>query len=364
MPTLVSVLAPSSAPVGAPSSSGVEIRLATSITLTGLRCADYDASAEAALKAGLAACVDGIAAEDVGSTECVDLGGGRRALLISSANISFVLDMYSSSPAAEVVSSVSSQLSDVASSGELMAAVVDASAGDTFDLVAAAHSSITLVSPTSAPSALTPVPSSGEGARLSGAYSDPNHPGCPRRIVVRPDEAAADVSGEDSTAPSGACDVAPGGGVGAQSVAWGPIVAWFGPDAATGRASLAVDFSSKGGPTHLVGVWDEDGSRIIWADGNAWTRVGAASATATPTPAVTHAPTLSPTSAPPARDGNWKDSPLVMYGAAVGVGLLFVLLVFCCCCSKREKPEPLLLRERSANLSFSQMYPNENTRVV
>ena len=349
--------------MGAPSSSGIEIHLATSITLTGLRCADYDASAEAALKAGLAACVDGIAAEDMGSTECVDRGGGRRALLISSANISFVLDMYSSSPAAEVVSSVSSQLSDVASSGELMAAVVDASAGDTFDLVAAAHSSITLVSPTSAPSALTPVPSSGEGARLSGAYSDPNHPGCPRRIVVRPDEAAADVSGEDSTAPSGACDVAPGGGVGAQSVAWGPLVAWFGPDAATGRASLAVDFSSKGGPAHLVGVWDEDGTRILWTDGNTWTRVDAASTTAAPTPAFTHALTLSPTSAPLSRD-SWKESPLVMYGAAVGVGLLFVLLVFCCCCSTRKKSEPLLLRERSANLSFSQMYPNENSRVV
>ena len=103
VPTLTSVEAPSSAPVGAPSSFGVEIFLATSITLIGLQCADYDASAEAALIAGLAACVDVIAAEDMGSTECADLGGGGRALLMSSANISFILDVYSSSPATEFV---------------------------------------------------------------------------------------------------------------------------------------------------------------------------------------------------------------------------------------------------------------------
>ena len=105
---------------------------------------------------------------------------------------------------------------------------------------------------------------------LSGVYADPNHPGCPRTVVQR-SESAAEVSGEDAAgAGSGAC------GEGGARVAWGPLPAVLGEDAATGRPSLAVDFSSKGGPANLTGVWDNATQHIVWADGNVWTLIGPA----------------------------------------------------------------------------------------
>ena len=33
---------------------------------------------------------------------------------------------------------------------------------------------------------------------------------------------------------------------------------------------IIVDFSSKGGPSDLAGVWDESADGITWSDGNTW----------------------------------------------------------------------------------------------
>ena len=94
---------------------------------------------------------------------------------------------------------------------------------------------------------------------LGGAYADPNHPGCARSVVALSARAAV-VSGADAAADGRSCD-------GATDVKWGPLAASLDSDA------IVVDFSPKGGPADLRGVFDPSVPGIQWADGNVWTKL-------------------------------------------------------------------------------------------
>jgi hypothetical protein len=92
--------------------------------------------------------------------------------------------------------------------------------------------------------------------RFQGHFSDPNHPGCDRSVVVKVDSKVMDVS------VSG-FDYDDNG----DEVAWGPL-----PTTVEG-VEIVVDFSSKGGPADLTGTWDATMGAIVWKDGNAWTKL-------------------------------------------------------------------------------------------
>mmetsp|Transcript_4603 Transcript_4603/g.11434 ORF Transcript_4603/g.11434 Transcript_4603/m.11434 type:complete len:166 (-) Transcript_4603:128-625(-) len=86
---------------------------------------------------------------------------------------------------------------------------------------------------------------------FEGEYSDPKHPGCKRQV-----DADGRVSGTDGT---------PGCEKGEAQKPWalqGTI------DDDGGR--ILIDFSPKGGPKDLVGVWT--GKGIAFPDGNLWSK--------------------------------------------------------------------------------------------
>lgn len=89
---------------------------------------------------------------------------------------------------------------------------------------------------------------------FSGSYSDPFHPNCQRVVTVKGLDAR--ISGTDGN---------PGCPPDGSGRAWklqGKV----------DNNKILVDFSPKGGPKDLVGVWDEEGSAgILWPDGNKWT---------------------------------------------------------------------------------------------
>lgn len=89
-------------------------------------------------------------------------------------------------------------------------------------------------------------------AEFAGSYSDPGHPNCKRNIVVNGD--SINLSGTDGN---------PGCPANGDGREWGLSGKVSGDD-------IFVDFSPKGGPKDLKGVWD--GSGIRWPDGNKWTK--------------------------------------------------------------------------------------------
>ena len=106
-----------------------------------------------------------------------------------------------------------------------------------------------------------------EPSPLPGTYTDPCHEGCFRSVTV--EGSTVTVSGQDGewdeSTQTGPC--LPGR----------PCFSWRleGSLSADGL-SLTCDFSEKTGGAvgELVGTWDAAGKRIVWPDGNAWTRVG------------------------------------------------------------------------------------------
>lgn len=86
---------------------------------------------------------------------------------------------------------------------------------------------------------------------FNGQFSDPKHPNCKRIISTR--DGDVKLSGTDGTP---GCPEDGSGDV------------WRLTGQADGKTIL-VDFSPKGGPANLKGVWDGDG--IKWPDGNKWT---------------------------------------------------------------------------------------------
>ncbi len=85
---------------------------------------------------------------------------------------------------------------------------------------------------------------------LEGNYNDPNHPGCLRKVIVK--DGLVSIIGSDNLDGSKqftikAKEDAPG--------------------------VMFVDFSPKGGPSDLLGVYDEKSGGIKWPDGNMWTKI-------------------------------------------------------------------------------------------
>lgn len=89
---------------------------------------------------------------------------------------------------------------------------------------------------------------------FTGSYADPFHPNCQRVVTVQ--GAAATLSGTDGN---------PGCPADGSGKAW----------KLTGNidgSTIFVDFSPKGGPPALKGIWDDAApAGIKWPDGNKWT---------------------------------------------------------------------------------------------
>eukprot|EP00930_Biecheleria_cincta_P104451 TRINITY_DN9675_c0_g1_i1.p1 TRINITY_DN9675_c0_g1~~TRINITY_DN9675_c0_g1_i1.p1 ORF type:complete len:199 (-),score=33.57 TRINITY_DN9675_c0_g1_i1:219-764(-) len=92
------------------------------------------------------------------------------------------------------------------------------------------------------------------GARWSGSYTDPKHPGCERRIIYKKDKYI--IAGESATDGSKGCnsDTPTKKWQLVAQVAGGPRDAWSGP-----ADEILIDFSPKGGPKDAVATWDKDG---------------------------------------------------------------------------------------------------------
>ena len=93
---------------------------------------------------------------------------------------------------------------------------------------------------------------------FTGKYGDPKHPNCKREIVVSSSNQAR-VSGTDGT---------PGCPPDGSGKPWTLSGTVDGP-------TILVDFSPKGGPANLKGVYDtSDPEGIQWPDGNKWVKQG------------------------------------------------------------------------------------------
>jgi hypothetical protein len=91
-------------------------------------------------------------------------------------------------------------------------------------------------------------------ADWTGSYADPNHPNCQR--VVQVAGSLASVSGTDG-AP--AC---PADGSGRAWALEGKLIS---------SNTILVDFTPKGGPANLQGVYESAApAGILWPDGNKW----------------------------------------------------------------------------------------------
>jgi hypothetical protein len=82
------------------------------------------------------------------------------------------------------------------------------------------------------------------GVRIGGTYSDPNHPGCKRKVTLAGSAAIIDGSDEDGKA-------------------------WRVKGEVRGKYVL-IDFSPKGGPTDVIAEWN--GLGLAFPDGNVWVK--------------------------------------------------------------------------------------------
>jgi hypothetical protein len=93
---------------------------------------------------------------------------------------------------------------------------------------------------------------------FSGSYADPNHPECGRYVVIGSNGIDGSVYGVDGDEGSEDC---------ANPVPWGPL-----PATVDGE-DIVIDFSGKGGPSDLWGVYVDVDAGILFSDGNEWARV-------------------------------------------------------------------------------------------
>lgn len=85
---------------------------------------------------------------------------------------------------------------------------------------------------------------------LVGQYDDPNHPGCLRKITVKDD--VVTIIGSDNLDGS---------------------KQWVLKAKEDAPGVMFVDFSPKGGPSDLLGVYNEKADAIKWPDGNSWKKI-------------------------------------------------------------------------------------------
>lgn len=99
-------------------------------------------------------------------------------------------------------------------------------------------------------------------ADFAGSYSDPNHPNCLRsiEIVSKSNVAVSGTDGNPGCPPDGAGNP------------------WKLSGTVSG-STILVDFSPKGGPKNLQGIYvDSAEPGIQWPDGNKWSKLGVGSA--------------------------------------------------------------------------------------
>lgn len=103
--------------------------------------------------------------------------------------------------------------------------------------------------------AICTAPLVANSADFNGSYDDPFHPNCVRSVEVYGQKLV--LSGTDGN-PGCPAD---GGGK-----------PWVLPGTLKGDGKILVDFTPKGGPKDLEGVWEGgDAPGIRWPDGNKWT---------------------------------------------------------------------------------------------
>lgn len=83
-----------------------------------------------------------------------------------------------------------------------------------------------------------------------GSYNDPNHPGCLRKITAKGKEIT--IVGSDNIDGSNQ---------------------WIIKAKEEYPGTIFVDFSPKGGPADLLGVFDEKDNGIRWPDKNLWSKL-------------------------------------------------------------------------------------------
>jgi hypothetical protein len=107
--------------------------------------------------------------------------------------------------------------------------------------------------------ALSPLASNAATVNVAGSYADPNHPNCQRIIT------SASSSLESSEIILTGTDGNPGCPPDGSGTSWQLMGSVQGSD-------VFVDFSPKGGPKDLKGVYNEETRAILWPDGNTWTQ--------------------------------------------------------------------------------------------
>lgn len=110
----------------------------------------------------------------------------------------------------------------------------------------------------------------GQASPFTGDYDDPNHPGCLRQVKVVGPPLRADgtrsafplveIKGWDGKDGEKMCTGRPGRGD-----------LWSIEGKLLSKDTASLDFSSKGGPAGIKGVYQDDG--IVFPDGNKWTKV-------------------------------------------------------------------------------------------
>lgn len=83
-----------------------------------------------------------------------------------------------------------------------------------------------------------------------GNYNDPNHPGCLRKISVKGKDVS--IVGSDNLDGS---------------------KQWLIKAKEDYPGTIFVDFSPKGGPSNLLGVYNDADNGIKWPDGNLWSKL-------------------------------------------------------------------------------------------
>jgi hypothetical protein len=103
--------------------------------------------------------------------------------------------------------------------------------------------------------AIASAPLVAQAVDFTGSYIDPNHPNCQR--IISPAKASKSAVVLTGTDGNPGC---PPDGSGTTWQLMGEVKG----------SNIFVDFTPKGGPKDLKGVYDATGRAIVWPDGNSW----------------------------------------------------------------------------------------------
>ena len=110
----------------------------------------------------------------------------------------------------------------------------------------------------------------GSASVFTGDYDDPNHPGCLRQVKV----VGAKMRGDGTRSRFPVVEVKGYDGEGSGMCTDRPATyenLWSVEGKLMNDKEALIDFSSKGGPSNLLGKYEDGG--IVFPDGNKWTKV-------------------------------------------------------------------------------------------